>query len=105
MGEECPTKVRVRKRIHIPETIRGSERFGQYKVRGVRHAHIQKERKGVPKMEGRDRWGMRGGKGMPAGFKDGILQSMKKRTAPGATMDKTNGNKMLPQGKTAVGEG
>ena len=56
-------------------------------------------------MEGRDRWGMRGGKGMPAGFKDGILQSMKKRTAPGATMDKTNGNKMLPQGKTAVGEG
>ena len=55
-------------------------------------------------MEGRDRWGMAGGKGVPGGCKDGILQSMKKRTAPGATMDKTNGNKMLPQEKAAVGE-
>ena len=56
-------------------------------------------------MEGTERWGRRGGKGTPGGCKDGILKSMKQSTAPGATMDKKNGNKVLPQGKTAVREG
>ena len=105
MGTECPTRVRVRKRIHIPETILGSERLGRYQVRAIRDIHIQQEGKGVPKMEGRERWGRGGGKGTWGGCKDGILLSMQKRTAPCPTMDKTNGNKMLPQGKTAGGGG
>ena len=44
------------------------------------------------------------GKKRPGGCKDRILQGMQKLTAPGATMDKTKGNKMFLQGKTAVGE-
>ena len=55
-------------------------------------------------MKGREKWDRRGGKGMPGGCKDGVLQSMQKCTAPGATMHKTNGNKVLPQGKAAAGE-
>ena len=49
MVRECPVRVRVRKRIHIPETILGSERFGRYQVRGIQDIHKQ----GIPKMEGR----------------------------------------------------
>ena len=66
---------------------------------------MRQEGKGVPKMEERNRWGRRDGKGTPGGCKDGILLSMQKCTAPGVTMDKPNENKMLPQGKTAVEEG
>ena len=54
-------------------------------------------------MEGRNSWGSRVGKRTPGGCKDGILQGMQKITVPGATMDKTNGNKIFPQGKAAVG--
>ena len=65
---------------------------------------MRQEGKGVPKMKGREKWDRRGGKGMPGGCKDGVLQSMQECTAPGATMHKANGNKVLPQGKAAVGE-
>ena len=58
VGTECPTRVRVRKRIHIPETILGSERFG----RGIRDAHKRQERKDALKMEARNGWGRRGRK-------------------------------------------
>ena len=44
-------------------------------------------------------------KTMPGGCKDRIFQGMQKFIVPGATMDKTNGNKIFQQGKTAVGEG
>ena len=54
-------------------------------------------------MEGRNRWGWRGKNGTPGGCKEGILQGVQKCTSPGATTDKTNGNKMLPQGRTAGG--
>ena len=54
-------------------------------------------------MEGRNRWGSRVGKRTPGECKDGIFQAMQKITVPGATMDKTNGNKIFPQGKAAVG--
>ena len=74
----------------MQETILRSERFGRYKVRGIRDAHIWQEGKGVPKMEVRNRWGRRVGKRTPGGCKDGILQGMQKFTAPAATMDKTN---------------
>ena len=56
-------------------------------------------------MEGRNRWGRRVGERMPRGCKYRILQGMQKYTAPGATMNKTNENKMFPQGKAAVGKG
>ena len=39
----------------MQETILRSERFGRYKVRGIRDAHIWQEGKGVPKMEVRNR--------------------------------------------------
>ena len=42
---------------------------------------------------------------MPRGCKYRIFQGMQKYTAPGATMNKTNENKMFPQGKAAVGKG
>ena len=100
---DCPT--RARKRIHIPGTILGSKRSGQHKARGIWHAHIRQEGKGVLKVEGNNRWGRRVGKTMPGGCKDRIFQGMQKFIVPGATMDKTNGNKIFQQGKTAVGEG
>ena len=56
-------------------------------------------------MEGNSRWGRRVGERTPGECKDRTLQDMQKLTAPGATMDKTNGNKMFPQGKAAVGKG
>ena len=105
VGTECPTRVQVSKEIPIPETILGGKRFRRHKVRGLWNAYLWQEGKGVPKMDGRDRWGREGRKGGSKGCKDGILQSMQKRTAPGATMDKGNGNKMLPQRKTEMGKG
>ena len=66
---------------------------------------IRQDRKGIPEMEGRSRWGRKVEERTPGRCKDGILQGMQNFVAPGATMDKTNRDKMFPQGKAAVRKG
>ena len=73
MGPDCPTWVEVSKGIPIPEAVLGGKRPRRHEVL---------------KMEGRDRWGRKDGKGGQKGRENGILQSMQSRAAPGAVMDK-----------------